>query len=326
MAGWKHLATQETKMKNTVINRLFITATVIFFSFTFINAQTDADEDIIKVNTKSVQTTLRAGNSKGKPQSIEQSDLQLMVDGKPQEIAYFAPNRVNKFIVLLDASDSMKGKRYERCVWFLNELAESALPEQSFDVIVFAERTEFIGTFTKKDKKAIFNKLKKLVPDGETALYESVVETLQKLDRQAETSALIVLTDGGDNMSSSVTKNKAEKLLGEFGTLTYLIVLDTKMAFRDPTTAPSDNIAKEAVKDFERILQPVSYIIKNEIQFNKLAASLPREAGYLVKIGFDPEENLLSDQQTHKLEIVHSDKRLELNYRQTFLMNKGEDQ
>ena len=47
-------------MKNTVLNRLLITATVVFFSFTFINAQTDSivDANINKINTKTVRDNL----------------------------------------------------------------------------------------------------------------------------------------------------------------------------------------------------------------------------------------------------------------------------
>lgn len=301
----------------TSIRNILLT---LFCCFVTLSAQVETEQDEIQVFSQTVQTTLRVSNSNNKPQSVEKSDLKLMVDGIPQNIDYFATNQINKFIVLLDASDSMKGRRFRRCLWFLNELAESSKPGQSFDVIIFSEQTEFIGTFTKKDKKSVFDKLKNLTPDGETALYESVVDTLQKLDRQPETSALIVLTDGGDNKSSEVIKNKAENLLNQYGTLTYLVVLHTKMAFRDTTIGPNDTVASDAVKDFQRIIQPVSYIIKNEIEFNELASRIPREAGFLVKVGFDPSENLPSSSQTHKLEIVHSDRRLKLTYRQSFLM------
>lgn len=312
---------------NSLIERVFLLVLLLVISIDCYGqalldsrSLTSEDDEVIKIEIKSVLTTLRVSTPKGKPVRIQKNDLRLMVDGQPQEISYFATDQIKRFTVLLDASDSMKGRRYQRCLWFLNELAESSLPGQSFDVITFAESTQFVGTFTKKDKKQTFDKLKRLEPNGDTALYDSVVDTLEKFDKQAEPTALIVLTDGGDNMSSAATKNKADDLLSKFGTLTYLIVLDTKMAFRDPTSAPTDNLAKIAVKDFQTILQPVAFIIKNEIQFNELASSLPREAGFLARIGFDPDETLMSDKETHKLEVVHADARLQLNYRQTFSM------
>jgi Mg-chelatase subunit ChlD len=305
-------------MKKNVFRQLLIVISLVLFTALPGFAQS-SDDEVIQIDTKSVQTTLRVSNAKGKATSVEKSDLRLLVDGKEQEIAYFATNQVKKFTVLLDASSSMRGNRYKRAICFLNELADNSLPGQSFDIIVFAEKTQFIGTLTKKDKKAVFDKLKKLNPYGETALYDSVVETLRKFDVQAEASALIVITDGTDTMSSEDTKNEANSLLSQFGTMTYLIVLDTKMAYRSPGTAPNDDIAKLAVKDFETILQPVAFIIKNEIQFSELAERIPLEAGFLVRIGFDPDDlTLLSDKEIHKLEIVHADARLQLTYRQAF--------
>lgn len=305
-------------MKNTLFSRLFVISLILSGGIISFAQDVEITDEVIKVETKSVQTTLRASNSKGKATSVSRNDLRLLVNGQEQKIDYFATEQIKKFTILLDASDSMKGRRYKRCVWFLNELAESSLPGQSFDVITFAEKTQFIGTFTKKDKKQVFDKLKNLKPDGNTALYDSVVHTLEEFDKLTDSRALIVITDGGDNVSTVATKDKADYLLSKYGTLTYLIVLDTKMAYRDPLSAPGDDIAKAAVKDFQKILQPVAFIIKNEIQFNQLATNLAREAGFLIRIGFDPNEVLLPDKETHKLEIIHSDNRLQLNYRQSF--------
>jgi von Willebrand factor type A domain len=228
-------------------------------------------------------------------------------------------------VILLDASSSMKGRRFTRSIKFINELAENSLPGQIFDVFVFAETTRFIGSLTKKDKKTVLEQLKDMEPNGETALYESVVQTLQKFDKMSQTTALIVLTDGGDNLSSETVRQEADKLLGQFGTMTYLVVLDTRIAYRMPETAPDDEIAEDAVKNFQKILQPVAYIIEMEIDFNRLAEKLPREAGFLVRVGFDPNEMVASGNGLHKLEIVHRDTKLNLTYRRTILMSRGEN-
>lgn len=309
-------------MKKIVFYELVVIA-ISLLSIT-VNAQTEnnSDEEVITVETKSVQTTLRATNATGKLQFVEKTDLRLFVDGKEQDVTYFASNKITKFIILLDASSSMRGWRYQRCIGFLNELAKNSLPDQNFDVIVFAEKTEFIGTFTKNDKKPVFEKLKNLRPYGETALYDSVVKTLNNIARQPESAALIILTDGENNASSEAKKVEADELLFQFGTLSYLIVLDTKMAFRNPGTASSDEIAENAVKDFQKILQPVAFVVDNETELNKLANRLPREAGFLVKIGCDLNEELLSYDEIHKLTIIHTDSKLRLNYRQSILMKK----
>lgn len=312
-------------MNKTKITLIFVMMIGLFFGNINSQAQTtitEEDNDVIKINTDSVQTTLRASNSKGKPTLVKQSDIRILVDGVPQEASYFATNQIKKFIILLDSSASMRGRKYKRCLWFLNELAENSLDGQSFDVITFSEKTEYVGTFTKRQKKDVLSKLEKTVPDGDTALYDSVVETLQNFDRKPENAVLIVLTDGSDNISSAAKKAEADRLLAQFGTLTYLIVLHNRMAYRDVANAPNDDNAKNAVTDFQKILQPVAFIIKNEIEFNELADKLPREAGFLVKIGFEPDENLLAAGEIHKLEIIHKDTNLQLTYRQSFLMRK----
>jgi Mg-chelatase subunit ChlD len=278
------------------------------------------DDEEITIETESVLTTLRASNRKNKPVAVKKDDIRVYLDGRQQDISYFAVNQVNRFVILLDASASMRGRRFHRSVKFINELAENSLPGQSFDVFVFAEQTEFIGTMTKKDKRDVLDRLRNFSPRGETALYESVVHTLYEFDKNSEASALIVVTDGEDNLSTDSIKQEADKLLGQFGTMTYLVVLGTRSAFRNPEMFSRDRAAEQAIKSFQKILQPVAFIAEFDIELNRLADRLPREAGFLVRVGFDPEEIAKSDSGLHTLEIVHRDTNLNLSYRRTILM------
>ncbi|HQZ15833.1 MAG TPA: VWA domain-containing protein [Vicinamibacteria bacterium] len=135
---------------------------------------------------------------------LKKEDIQILEDGVPQEITYLASStgedRIPLSIALtLDTSGSMKGS-----ITFLKEAAtyftgKLELTDQAL-VVQFNESVKSSSEFTDDTDRmdAFINGLQVW---GGTALYDSVMYSLDRLRDRPGRKALILLSDGDDTSS-----------------------------------------------------------------------------------------------------------------------------
>jgi len=147
--------------------------------------------------------TVRQNNG-GFVADLRKEDFTILEDGKPQEIETFLREDVPVAIgLLVDNSQSMMNKR-SQVVEAARAFVRATNPQDEIFILHFNEvilwglppEIPFTG-----DRQLLDKALDRMTVDGRTALYAAIAEGLKHLNKSALTKkALIVLSDGGDNM------------------------------------------------------------------------------------------------------------------------------
>lgn len=134
--------------------------------------------------------------------------FQVLEEGRPQKIAFFAEQDAPATIgLLIDSSGSMLVNR-DRMIAGITSLAEASNPDDEFLPLVFNERVTRVldsrAGFTSDPmqlRDALTNNLTVL---GKTAFYDALSEAIDGVGKgNHERRVVIVLSDGGDNASKT---------------------------------------------------------------------------------------------------------------------------
>lgn len=304
------------------LTRALFAFTVLTVLFTNIRAQEkltsfsgESGDEVIKIDTNGVNLTVRAADDKQKPVTINREDLHLTVNGIETPIDYFSNTHISRFTIFVDCSTSMRGFAFNRSVKFIERLMSESAGDINADIYCFNESISLIGHARRNNYREVIDRLSSVRPDGETALYKSVSEFLRSAEAAKGDFAFIVLTDGQDNKSSVDIRAEADRLLADTGVITYLVLLDKKLATGRPENLYSNGkAAAEAVRNFEKILQPVSFIAMSDRQLYSIAEKLAKDISYLVRLGFELPDNV-APQSFYRLQIIHRNSKLKLHFR-----------
>ncbi len=170
-----------------------------------------------------VRVPVSAFDSRGKLLlQLEREQFTLFDEGEPRQIDNFLLDESPIFVVLLlDVSGSVKDE--------LDPITEAALgfarafgPDDRFAALAFSDETVVLQEWT-SDLRALRRSLRKLQPGYRTALYDALLSTAQeKFNRVSGKKAIILLTDGLDNESSSSHESVVSQLISS-GISVYVI-------------------------------------------------------------------------------------------------------
>ncbi len=169
---------------------------------------------------------------------LTKENFTVKEDGHTQEVTEFQREDLPVAIgLVLDNSESMLNKRDEVIAAAMAFIAHSN-PEDQIFVVHFANRINFglpKNLPFSSSPVELENALRRLTPNGTTALYDAIYAGLNHLNTSDLTKkALVVITDGGDN--ASVRKlDEVAKQANLSGALFYAIgIYDTTDADADP--------------------------------------------------------------------------------------------
>ncbi len=164
------------------------------------------------VNLVTVHATVR--DSAGRIiRDLTPDDFRVIEDGVAQEIDQFDFGEVPvSAALLLDQSSSMIGGgiRAERAGG--GRLVESLVSDINRAMVLgFNDRVYMYSDFT-HDKEILAEALEAIDPDGSTAVFDTLAESIRKLNRRSGKRALIVLSDGLDTHSAFAYEDVLEYL------------------------------------------------------------------------------------------------------------------
>ena len=180
-------------------------AAIVCLAATLLGWQSQ-DVPLISMDVKRVvlYATVREGKARFAG-DLEKDQFTVLEDGVPQEIISFSRDDVPVATgLLVDNSGSMMNKRSEVVV-AAKTFVGASNPKDEIFVLHFNEQlryglpqdTPFTG-----DRLLLATALEGMNLDGKTALYDAIHEGLKHLKTSNLTKkALIVISDGGDNMS-----------------------------------------------------------------------------------------------------------------------------
>ena len=159
----------------------------------------------VAVNQVVLYATVREGKARFVG-DLKQENFTVLEDGIPQEILSFSREDAPVAIgLLVDNSQSMMNKRNE-VVAAAKAFVRASNPEDEVFVLHFNEQLTYglpASIPFASDRDQLDQALEAMRLDGKTALYDAIHEGLQHLEHSKLTKkALIVISDGGDNMSA----------------------------------------------------------------------------------------------------------------------------
>jgi Ca-activated chloride channel homolog len=167
---------------------------------------TFAQAPAFRSRTDLVALAVTLVDADGRPvQGLGKDAFSLTEDDRPQSIVQFTGDPVPlSLAIALDASASMKGRRFEYARDAVWRLLDHLAPEDEVCVYGFNNRPFVIAAWT-SDVHAVERSLVSVSPDGNTALYATVSSALGTLaTSHHRRQAMVVISDGNDRLASDI--------------------------------------------------------------------------------------------------------------------------
>jgi Ca-activated chloride channel family protein len=209
---------------------------------------------VFSAETSLVNVAVTVEDARGRPiEGLGARDFVLSEDGRRQRIDLCARmgeaggGRSTSLDValLVDTSDSMLDtlrRSQEAAVRFL-----TSLPNAQEIVVVFFDQTRRLEHFDRERPEALFERLKTIPAGGNTALRDAIVFSLRALGSSNGRSALILLTDGIDTVSTT-SPPELDKAVQSTAVTIYPVAYPAS-----PTGDGPD--PQEALKELNRLAQ-----------------------------------------------------------------------
>lgn len=190
--------------------------------------KSDDQSSTIRVDTDLILLDVSVKGSDGRSiVGLRKEDFEVLEDGVKQQVALFSTSDVPLNIVLiLDTSGST-----EKDISLMRRAAKRFLeeirPKDRVALVSFSQSVQLLSNFT-ADRKRLEYGLSEMEPGSGTALYDTLVVTLNDLLRRVEgRKALVILTDGVDSYGQS-TFNQVAPLVDKSRATLYFLELDSE--------------------------------------------------------------------------------------------------
>jgi VWFA-related protein len=159
--------------------------------------------------------------------SLTRDDFVVYEDGVPQPVSYFSNERVPVSLgIALDTSGSMAGEKIRSAQDALNRfLADLLGPDDEIFLYRFSDEAVLVQGWT-TDRTRLTWQLGRIVPRGETVLYDTVAESIPLAQSgHHRKKALVVISDGNDTGSQTSVRDVRQLIL-ESEVLVYAVGID----------------------------------------------------------------------------------------------------
>jgi VWFA-related protein len=272
-----------------------------------------SEDDVIRVDTNLVTLPVKVSDHDKIVFGLRREQFQVFENGIEQEIAYFespdnspgeeSNGRPLTIALMLDVSDSTEFK--------LKNIKNAALtfvdllrPEDHVMVVVFDKNVQVLVEST-SDRYLVRRAINALNMGGGTSLYEALNEVIGKrLDRVSGRKAIVLLTDGVDTTSESITFDSVMRTAETSDVTIYPVQYHTYADFTDNPSPPfgvlvtrKGEYLSEAYKRATRFLRLLAEKTAGDFHFadnsKKLAKSFDTIARQLREhytVGYYPKD------------------------------------
>ena len=186
-------------------------------------------EDVLKIDTSLVTFSVIVSDTNDVYlPDLKKEEFQILEDGKPQDVAFFAAIREPFHVVLMiDTSGSTQeklGQIRHAASAFVNQLQTA----DRVKLISFDDEVREWGGFT-NNRKEVKDSIADLQPGKGTKLYDAVRLALNNLARIKGRKAIVLFTDGVDYHSFDAKYDDTIRLVEESGVIVYPLRYDTRL-------------------------------------------------------------------------------------------------
>jgi VWFA-related protein len=212
---------------------------------------------------------------------LGKDDFEVTEDGMPQEVTQFTAERVPVSLgVLLDSSDSMRGRRivdargaFDR---FVADLLE---PEDEAFVAMFNHTPRLVQGW-KQPPDTLAHALDDLKPTGGTAIYDALVAMTPMLDRRNNSRAAIVLISDGQDTASDRTLAQARETIRRTDAFVYAIAID------EPDGRESTRVNADALREITGPSGGYTELVKSADDLGPATERIANELNHQYTLGY----------------------------------------
>lgn len=219
-------------------------------------------------------------DAKGEPvTNLTQADFEVFEDGTRQEISAFAAGEFPLTAVLgVDRSWSMAGDRLRLAKQASQSFIRALRPGDRTMVMAISNEPEIVAPLT-MDRAGQIRAIERLDPWSTTALHDSIIAALDRLEDQPGRQAIVMFSDGADRYSDASPADVIARARRS-NALIYPIGLGRER----PAV-----LAELAVVTGGR-----SYLLREVKELDKTLAAIARELRHQYLIGYTPSTEAAS--------------------------------
>jgi VWFA-related protein len=223
----------------------------------------------------------------------------LEEDGREQELSFFTAEVTPvTVLLLLDASTSIRPSMdgiKEAAINFVSKLWEG----DKAIIADFNEHIRFSTHFT-EDIDRLIGSIQSLYPSGWTALYDSVLISLDKVSEAEGRKALLVFTDGDDSRSQGYGSEASRDDVVE-GSRFYEVTIYS-IGFRGNRGAGGGGVNKGFLNKISKETGGIAFFPKNIGELNESFTQIQDELHSQYRMAYIPS-NAARDGRWRKIEV-----------------------
>jgi VWFA-related protein len=181
-----------------------------------------------KSGVELINVTATVSDSTGRFVSgLRKEDFVVYEDDQLQEVTHFSAERVPVSLgVALDTSGSMAGEKIREAQGALDRFLYDLLDQQDEIFLYrFSNEPRLLQGWT-SDRQLLSHALERIVPNGGTAMYDTVIDALPMLaSGRNRKKALVIISDGRDT-SSRTTVSDVHQAIRQSEALLYAVGID----------------------------------------------------------------------------------------------------
>jgi VWFA-related protein len=191
------------------------------------------------VELVNVTATVADSNGRFVP-GLTQDDFIVYEDDVRQNVSQFSAERVPVSLgIALDTSGSMAGEKIDAARGALDRFLSGLLDEHDEVFLYrFSDTPVLLQAWT-TNKASLSRVLDRIVPEGGTALYDTVSDSIPMAARgRNQKKALVIISDGNDT-SSRIGMRELKQQIRQSEVLVYAVGIDSENDSDDTTRRPS---------------------------------------------------------------------------------------
>jgi Ca-activated chloride channel family protein len=158
---------------------------------------------------------------------LTKDDFVVFEDNQPVDITHFSAERSPVSLgIVLDTSGSMQGEKWYAALDAIDRFLQQLDDElDEFFLYRFSGGPDLVQDWT-NDRRAVVASLRRVSPNGGTAMYDAVVEAVPMAQQGRNRKKAIVLISDGNDTSSRVSIGEVKRVVRETEVLVYAVGID----------------------------------------------------------------------------------------------------
>jgi VWFA-related protein len=192
---------------------------IILIIFGAASMRSQEPEDVIRTNTSLVTINVSVNCDKGRPLAgLRPENFLVTEEERQMRVEFFDNSGPASIVFVVDLSTSMRGEKWQSLKAGIKDFLAKAPLANDYTLIGFSDQPSVIARSVNEDQ--LWQIVNKLVPSGNTALYDAMLVGLNALaEIPHRHKALILFSDGEDTSSRAVLSAVRQEMLRRRATI-----------------------------------------------------------------------------------------------------------